>query len=59
MGIHNGTVIGIGVIDSYIKGGSYIGGVAEYLYAGAVSDCYNAGVVTSMGDYIDGIAGHG
>lgn len=44
----NGTIKDLGVINSYIRGDSYAGGIAGYSY-GTVENCYNTGMV--VGDY--------
>ena len=40
-----GTVANIGVINSYVKGGSAVGGVVGYAFFAAVSNCYYTGSV--------------
>ena len=41
-----------------IKGNSYVGGVAGYIYKGKVSNCYNTGKVEGSGDSVGGVAGY-
>ncbi len=52
-----GTVQKVGVVNSYIQGGSYTGGVAGEVYNnGTVTNCYNTGTVSGS-DYTGGVAG--
>ena len=56
----NGTIKNVGVIDSYIHGSGYVGGVVGY--GSAVTNCYSTGTVIGNGEYsnIGGIiAGNG
>ncbi|MCL2675121.1 MAG: leucine-rich repeat protein [Firmicutes bacterium] len=50
-----GDIINLGVEQSYIKGGDYVGGVAGYGY---ITNSYNSGSI-SGNDYVGGIAGCG
>ena len=52
-----GIVKNVGVTDSYIKGKSYVGGVAGFNY-GTVANCCNTGSVAGSSDYAGGVAGH-
>ena len=52
---NGGTIKDLGVINSYICGGYYVGGIVGYSY-GTVENCYNTGMV--IGDLgIGGIVG--
>ena len=53
-----GTVKNLGVVNSYIKGKSHVGGVcgAMYFYS-AVSGCASGATVTAVEGYAGGIAG--
>ena len=51
-----GTVRNVGVEDSYIKGASYVGGVAGYS-GGTVKNCFFDGTVIGTGS-VGGICGH-
>ncbi len=51
----------VGVVNSYISGGNYVGGVVGYNYAcfggkSTVTNCYNTGVVTGE-YYVGGVVG--
>ena len=54
--VSGGTVENMSVEGSYIKGGSYVGGVAGY-NTGIVSGCHNSGSVTGISQYTGGITG--
>ncbi|NLO45905.1 MAG: hypothetical protein GX107_05295, partial [Clostridiales bacterium] len=51
--VFKGTIKNVGVVDSYIKGGNYVGGVAGDS-GGTVSNCYNTGSVTGS-EYVGGV----
>ena len=53
--IDSGTVKKLGVVDAYVTGKSWVGGVAGYI-DGTVTDCYNTGLVTGS-NYVGGIVG--
>ena len=51
----DGEVKNLGLVDSWIKGGNNVGGIAGYSI-GSIEDCYNTGSV-SGGNNVGGIAG--
>lgn len=54
----NATIKNVGVVESYIKGGSYVGGVVGYVTgSGTVINCYNTGEVTGTGSSVGGVVG--
>lgn len=50
------TIKNVGVIGSYIKGTSYIGGVCGTINYGTIENCYNTGIVIGT-NYVGGICG--
>lgn len=50
------TIKNVGVIDSYIKGTSYIGGVCGTIDYGTIENCYNTGIVIGE-SYVGGVCG--
>ena len=57
------TISNLGLVESYIKGCNYVGGVVGYnydnqlyYYDGFITDCYNTGSV-SGNDYVGGVVG--
>ena len=55
-----GSVSNVGVINSYINGGGYAGGVCGYNDDGAITNCYNSGTVSgdsSTGWFVGGVCG--
>lgn len=66
--VAGGAVIrNVGVVDSYIKGENYIGGIVAVLYTDGgtyvhggnitVENCYNAGTIVGSGSEIGGVVG--
>lgn len=57
--IYPGTIKNVGVIGSYIKGTSYIGGVCGNIDYGTIENCYNTGFVsaTEIAASVGGICG--
>ena len=53
----NGKISNVGVVDSYIKGNKYVGGVCGEEYYGAISNCYNTGAVSGS-RYVGGVCGY-
>ncbi len=53
---NGGTIQNVGVVDSYVKGNKYVGGVVGYADS-SVSGCYNTGTV-SGGTYVGGVVGY-
>ena len=51
-----GVVENVGVVDSYIRGDNYVGGVVGYHYSGTVSNSYNTGSVSGS-SYVGGVSG--
>ena len=54
--VYYGIVKNIGIVNSYMKGGNYVGGVVGYNYWDTISNCYNTGAVTGS-NYVGGVAG--
>ncbi len=52
-----GTVENVGVVDSYIYGNSYAGGVVGY-NRGSVLNCYNTGSVSGTSNFVGGVVGY-
>ena len=50
------TIKNVGVIDSDIRGYSYVGGIAGYINTATISNCYSIGSVTGS-DYVGGVVG--
>ena len=55
--VRGGTVSNIGLVDSYIHGYSYTGGIVGLFENGTLSNCYNTATVVGQGSYIGGICG--
>ncbi|MBO7494958.1 MAG: hypothetical protein J6T98_00275, partial [Salinivirgaceae bacterium] len=55
------TIKNVGVIDSYIKGVSSVGGICGYCSSSAttITNCYNTGTVSGSSSYVGGICGGG
>ena len=53
------TISNIGVIDSFIQGYQYIGGVVGYALGNSLSitNCYNTGTVSGSSSYVGGVVG--
>ena len=51
------TIKNVGVIDSYLKGYEYVGGICGYGLNTNITNCYNTGMVTGNSDYVGGICG--
>lgn len=48
----------IGVVDSYITGSDFIGGVCGENFGDTITNCYNTGIVSGSYNYIGGVCGH-
>ena len=58
IGYANGaTIKNVGVIDSYIRGYQYVGGICGC--SGVLTNCYNTGTVSSSSYFVGGICGSG
>lgn len=59
-GISKGTIKNVGVINSYIKGSTMVGGIVGNNLGGAVTNCYNTGAVycAQSAGQAGGIAGY-
>ncbi|MGN0629691.1 MAG: GLUG motif-containing protein [Ruminococcus sp.] len=56
----HGTVKNVGVVDSYISGKYYVGGVCAINEGGTITNCYNTGSVScneGFSRYIGGVCG--
>ncbi len=56
--VSGGTVKNVGVVDSYISGKNYVGGVVGYSMNGTVESSYNTSTVESSEDYVGGVVGY-
>ena len=54
---NQGAVKNVGVVDSYLSGGSNFGSVVGYNY-GTVINCYNTGYIKPYGNCIGGVVGY-
>ena len=57
-----GSVLNVGIVDSYFQGGSSVGGICGYNY-GTITNCYYTGTVSSTVNdgnsyYVGGICGY-
>ena len=52
------TIKNIGITNSFIQGGKYIGGVVGSAYTATIINCYNTGSVEGTGDYVGGVVGY-
>ena len=52
------TIKNVGVIDSYLKGRQYVGGICGCSnYQSTIINCYNTGTISGTSDFIGGICG--
>ncbi|WP_317336791.1 GLUG motif-containing protein, partial [uncultured Ruminococcus sp.] len=51
-----GSVSNVGVVDSYFKGNSYVGGVCGCNNSGTITNCYNTGAVSGESN-VGGVCG--
>lgn len=51
------VVKNLGIVDSWIMGGSYVAAVAGYT-SGQITNCYSAATIGAAGSYVGGIAGY-
>ncbi len=42
-GLENGTIKNVGIVNSYLNGNDYVGGICGNNLSGTIRDCYNAG----------------
>ncbi|MCR4800585.1 MAG: bacterial Ig-like domain-containing protein [Bacteroidales bacterium] len=54
--VNGGTIKNVGLVDSYIKGYQYVGGISGY--GGTLTNCYNMGTVSGSSNYVGGICGY-
>ena len=52
------SIANLGVIDSFIRGYQYVGGVVGYASSSTVSNVYNTGSVSGTGNYVGGVVGY-
>ena len=50
-----GEIRNTGVIDSYFRGYSFVGGICGENNSGTITDCYNTGTVSSSYNYAGGV----
>ncbi len=57
--VNNPTIKNVGLVDSYIKGNQYVGGIAGYINGGAqITNSYNAATVYATSHQAGGICGY-
>lgn len=56
-GRNNGKIANAGILDSYFYGTSKVGGVCGNNYIGTISNCYNTGSVSGLGN-LGGVNGY-
>lgn len=56
-GRNNGKIANAGILDSYFYGTSKVGGVCGNNYTGTISNCYNTGSVSGLGN-LGGVNGY-
>ena len=55
--VQNGTVKNVGVVDSYINGKQWVGGVVGEILGGTIRNVYNAGFVSGSSN-VGGVVGY-
>ncbi|MGM9603054.1 MAG: YDG domain-containing protein [Faecousia sp.] len=61
--VYDGSVCNVGVVNSYIQGGTFVGGVCGRIYNSGsdtvltISNCYNTGTVKGTTDSVGGVFG--
>lgn len=55
-GRNNGKIANAGILDSYFYGTSKVGGVCGNNYTGTITNCYNTGSVSGLGN-LGGVSG--
>ena len=58
--VFGGTIENVGVVNSYIRGIRFVGGVCGYNMNGTIENSYNTGTVTVTGNYpsVGGVCGY-
>ena len=59
--VRSGKVTNVGIIENYINGNDYIGGVVGYNDYGTIENCYNMGSICCNNDYsakVGGVVGY-
>ena len=56
-GRNNGKIANAGILDSYFYGTSKVGGVCGNNYTGTITNCYNTGSVSGLGN-LGGVSGY-
>ena len=57
--VSNPTIKNVGLVDSYIKGNQYMGGICGYINGGAqITNCYNEATVYATSHQAGGICGY-
>ncbi|MGN0115548.1 MAG: GLUG motif-containing protein, partial [Acutalibacteraceae bacterium] len=62
--VYDGSICNVGVVNSYIQGGNYVGGVCGRIYNSGsdtvltISNCYNTGTVKGTTDSVGGVFGY-
>ena len=54
---YGGKISNVGVVDSYIKGKNYVGGVCGFCWSIGISNCYNTGAVSGSSK-VGGVCGY-
>ena len=55
---YGATIKNVGVVDSYLYGYQYVGGICGYDYFGTQTNCYNTGTVSGYSARVGGICGY-
>ncbi len=55
--VQNATIQNVGVVNSYMLGKKYIGGVVGYCFHTTIDSCYNSGTVVGTSTFIGGVLG--
>ena len=56
----NATIKNVGVVDSYLKGNTYVGGICGFCYVynkGSVTNCFNSSTISGK-EYVGGVCGY-
>ena len=53
--VENGSISNVGIVDSYFKGGEFVGGVCG-TNSGTIKNCYNTSAVSGT-DFVGGVCG--
>jgi hypothetical protein len=57
-GFSSGQIKNLGIQDTLVQGGGYVGGLAGVQRSGAITSCSVSGSVSGTGNYIGGVVGY-